>query len=203
MTAIDALIQGLADEQAYGSAIGRLAVLGAPAVRRLAGLLDGTATFDLPPGVDLRDFAERLEAALSAAARNAPEAFFQEASRPGRLGCRAIVAAAGALKGPRAAELLFSAARTSNAASRWTAIRALAKRRSARVREALIRALKDRDSLVRMEAVDGLRGIGDFRALEPLRGVLTAKSNARWPGLVEGAALAIARIEARQALARR
>lgn len=203
MTRIDALIRSLGDEQACGSAIAQLAALGAPAVRRLVAIVDGTAAFDRPPRVDLRDFAERLDAALSAAARNAPEAFFQEALRDGRRDCRSIVSAASALKDPRAAELLFSAARASNGSARWTAIRALAKRRSARAREALIRALKDRDSLVRLQAVEGLRRVGDCRALEPLQGVLTAQSNARWPGLLAAASRAIERIEARQARARR
>lgn len=198
MSEIDACLARLADDRTYAPAVARLAALGTPALLRLIAILDGTRWYGTPPGNDVRDFAERLEAALAAVAQARPEAFLEEAARPGRLECHAVVAAAGALKDPRAVELLFSAAGAASWSSRWTAIRVLARRRSARAAATLVRALKDRDSLVRMAAAEGLAGLGDERALTPLREALAAKSNARWPGLRAALARAAARIAARR-----
>jgi hypothetical protein len=78
------------------------------------------------------------------------------------------------------------------------AVEGLWRSRSPRAVEPLIKALSDRAGDVRHKAVRAICGLGDERALEPLKKMLAAKSNANRRGIREYAEMAIAKIEARR-----
>ena len=106
--------------------------------------------------------------------------------------------AALALPGPRRLGLMLEGAKSGDHWARGVAVRALSRSRSSRAVDALVRALKDRDSSVRFDAIRSLGSVGDARALEPLKKALAAKSNLRHPGLLKFAAEALSCIAARR-----
>jgi HEAT repeat protein len=138
---------------------------------------------------DFRDYSDMVSRAIVEAAERDREAFVRVLEEePTLLESGTVVWALGSVDDERLVPLLSRALKGKDSNVRWSAAHALANRPSAAL--ALIDALRDRAPTVRAVVIEALGGLGDARALAPLREALSRPSNAKddhLRNLLEGA----------------
>jgi HEAT repeat protein len=204
---IERLLPGLFDGDCDATAQALLKI-GEPALHRLLQLPMFGGSEDIRwagreprwDQVDFRDRTSNLMGALAAIAEEHMDAFLAAIREADRVHNWIIISilADMKLKSPEVVDIFLEAMKGRESLLREYAVKGLWRTRSRRAVEPLIKALSDRAPDVRYVAVQAICGLGDERALGPLRKMHAAKSNANRRGIREYAAKAIAKIEARQ-----
>jgi hypothetical protein len=155
-----------------------LTAMGLPALERILDATDGHGSLD-EEGVDWRAYEDARQAAIAAFAARDVAGVLAAMRRRGWADGSIALSGIGRVPDLRVVEVLRTAYASKEPFTRQRIVTLLGMQRGPEAVDALVKALSDRSSAVRLAAVEALGEIGDRRAVAPLRALATRSARSR------------------------